>query len=64
MDGTKLIKKLLVEENINGVELAKRLGCRASNVYNKFNRNNLTLNDIEKMAAVIGYRTEINFIKK
>ena len=38
MDGTKIVKKLLLEKNVNTVELAKRLGCGTANLYNKYKR--------------------------
>lgn len=52
MDGTKLIKKLLIEKDINTVELARLLGCGTANLYNKYKRNNFSLNEIEEIAKV------------
>ena len=46
MDGTKIVKKLLLDSNINTVELARRLGCGTANIYNKYKRNNFSLNEI------------------
>ena len=54
MDGTKIIKKLLLEKDINTVELAKRLGCGTANLYNKYKRNNFSLNELEEIAAAVG----------
>lgn len=64
MDGTKLIKKLLVEADINTVELAKRLNCGTANLYNKYKRNNFSLNELEEIAAACGYTLEISFKEK
>lgn len=64
MDGTKLIKKLLVEADINTVELAKRLNCGTANLYNKYKRNNFSLNELEEIATACGYTMEVNFKEK
>ncbi|MFR3656666.1 MAG: helix-turn-helix domain-containing protein [Eisenbergiella sp.] len=64
MDGTKIVKKLLLDSNINTVELARRLGCGTANIYNKYKRNNFSLNEIEEIADVCGYEVKINFIPK
>lgn len=64
MDGTKLIKKLLLECDINTVELAKRLECGTANLYNKYKRNNFSLNELEEIATACGYDVEIRFIHK
>lgn len=64
MDGTKIIKKLLLEKDINTVELAKRLGCGTANLYNKYKRNNFSLNELEEIAAAVGCNLEITFSDK
>ena len=64
MDGTKIIKKLLVEKDINTVELAKRLNCGTANLYNKYKRNNFSLNELEDIAAAVGCSIEISFKDK
>lgn len=64
MDGTKIVKKLLLDSNINTVELARRLGCGTANIYNKYKRNNFSLNEIEEIAKACGYDMEITFISK
>ena len=63
MDGTKIIKKLLLDGDINTVELAKRLNCGTANLYNKYKRNNFSLNELENIAAACGYRVNISFEK-
>lgn len=61
MDGTKIIKKLLLEKDINTVDLAKRLGCGTANLYNKYKRNNFSLNELEEIAAAVGCSVKISF---
>lgn len=56
-----MIKKLLIEKDINTVELAKRLGCGTANLYNKYKRNNFSLNELEEIAAAVGCSVEISF---
>ena len=64
MDGTKIIKKLLIDNDINTVELARRLECGTANLYNKYKRNNFSLNELEQIASVCGYDIEISFRRK
>ena len=64
MDGTKIIKRFLLDNDINTVELARRLNCGTANLYNKYKRNNFSLNELEEIAAVLGYDLEISFKKK
>lgn len=64
MDGTKIIKKFLIDNDINTVELARRLECGTANIYNKYKRNNFSLNELEQIASVCGYDVEISFRKK
>jgi transcriptional regulator with XRE-family HTH domain len=61
MDGEKIIKRLLLEKDINTVELARRLGCGTSNLYNKYKRNNFSLNELEEIANACGCSVEILF---
>ena len=63
MDGTKIIKRLLLDADINTVELAKRLDCGTANLYNKYKRNNFSLNELEEIANACGYRVNITFAK-
>lgn len=64
MDGTKMIKKLLVEKDMNTVELAKRLNCGTANIYNKYKRNNFSLNEVEEIADALGCDLKISFIDR
>lgn len=64
MDTTKIIKKLLVDKEINTVELAKRLGCGTANIYNKYKRNNFSVNELEEIANAVGCQLVISFKDK
>lgn len=64
MDGTKIVKKMLLESNINTVELAKRLDCGTANLYNKYKRNNFSLNEVEQIADALGCDLKITFIDR
>lgn len=64
MDGTKIIKKLLLDKDINTVELARRLNCGAANLYNKYKRNNFSVNELEEIASVVGCDLKITFIDR
>lgn len=64
MDGTKLIKRLLFERQANTVELAKLLGCGTANIYNKYGRNNFSLNELEEIANALDYDLQISFIDR
>lgn len=54
MDGTKIIKQLLIERetDING--LAELLGIQPQSVRNKLSRNSFTLKEFEKCINVLG----------
>lgn len=64
MDGTKLIKRLLFTKEVNVPELSKRLGCGTSNIYNKYNRNNFSINELEEIANAVGCDLEIKFVDR
>lgn len=62
MDCAKMIKQLLLEKDINTVELAKRLNCTTGNLYNKYKRNNFSVNELEEIASACNAKLEIKFI--
>lgn len=64
MDGTKIVKRLLLDKDINTVELAKRLECGTANLYNKYKRNNFSLNEIEEIANALNCDLKITFIDR
>lgn len=61
MDTAKIIKRLLLDNDTNTVELAKKLGCGTANLYNKYKRNNFSVNELEQIANVLGYDLVISF---
>jgi len=64
MDSAKLIKKLLVDKDMNTVDLANKLGCGTANLYNKYKRNNFSVNELEEIAAALGCELSITFTDK
>lgn len=63
MDITTEIKKIMLDEKVNMVGLAKRLGTSQPNLSNKFKRNNFTIKELEEISAALNHKVEIKFIK-
>lgn len=64
MDIEQIVKLICVKGgNISDAELAKKLNTTPQNFNNKKKRGTLKLEDIEKIANVLGFELEIN-IKK
>ena len=64
MNIEKEIRKILLDEDIEIKELARRLNTSQQNMSAKLKRNNFTTKDIEKILNVLGYDLKIEFIKK
>ena len=64
MNIEKEIRKILLDEDIEIKELARRLNTSQQNMSAKLKRNNFTTKDIEKILNVLGYELKIQFIKK
>lgn len=64
MDIAKLIKKLLVDKDLNTVDLSKRLGCGTANLYNKYKRNNFSVKELEEIANALNCDLKIEFVDK
>ena len=64
MNVEKEIRKILLDEDIEIKELARRLNTSQQNMSAKLKRNNFTTKDIEKILDVLGYELKIEFIKK
>ena len=64
MNIEKEIKKILLDEDVEIKELARRLNTSQQNISAKLKRNNFTTKDIEKILDVLGYELKIEFIKK
>lgn len=58
------IKKLIIDENITFVEISEKLNISKNQLNNTFNKVNLSFNDIYKIMNVIGYKMQIEFLKK
>ena len=64
MNIEKEIRKILLDEDIEIKELARRLNTSQQNMSAKLKRNNFSTKDIEKILDVLGYELKIEFIKK
>ena len=64
MNIAKEIRKILLDEDLEIKELARRLNTSQQNISAKLKRNNFTTKDIEKILDVLGYELKIEFIKK
>ena len=64
MNIEKEIRKILLDEDIEIKELARRLNTSQQNISAKLKRNNFSTKDIEKILNVLGYELKIEFIKK
>lgn len=58
------IKKLIIDENITFTEISEKLNISKNQLNNTFNKVNLSFNDIYKIMDSIGYKMQIEFIKK
>lgn len=63
MDITKIIKKILIDENVTVSELANRLNTTQPNLSAKFKRNDFRISEIEEIADALGYTLNLE-IKK
>ena len=64
MSAKKVIKKILIEENLTMTELVEKYNKKYNkddsiqNLSNKLSRGSLRYNEAEKIAAVLGYKIE------
>ena len=56
------IKLVLVKRNMSKAQLAKRLGCSSSNLYNKFKRDNFSEAELLQIAKVLDCTFEADFV--
>lgn len=63
MDITKMIKKILIDENITVSELANKLNTTQPNLSAKFRRNDFRVSEIEEITSALGYSINLE-IKK
>ena len=64
MDTTAIIKKLLIDKKSSTPELSHKLGCSQQNLYNKYKRNNFSVNELEEIANAVGCNLVISFTDK
>ena len=64
MNIEKEIRKILLDEDIEIKELARRLNTSQQNISAKLKRNNFTVKDVGKILDALGYELKIEFIKK
>lgn len=60
----KKIDMLLAANEMNVVDLAKRLGTSPQNLYNKLARDNFKVSDLERIAAAMESELVILFVTK
>lgn len=58
------LKNVLDNENTNFTELSKKLNISRQQLYNKFNKVNLSFNDIKEICDILDYELNINLVKK
>lgn len=59
MDGSKVIKQLMIERDININQLADALGIQPQSARNKLSRNSFTLSEFEKCVATLNAELEV-----
>ncbi|MGN1358643.1 MAG: helix-turn-helix domain-containing protein [Bacilli bacterium] len=64
MNINKILKKLLIDEEITQGELANKIETTQQNLSKKFKNNSFYVRDLEKIADSLGYELKIEFIKK
>ena len=65
MDIKEIIRIIEIKGgNISDAELAKKIGLSPQNFNNKLGRGTIRIEDIEKIANVLGYDLELNIINK
>ena len=64
MNIEKEIKKILIEKDMLLKDLEEKLGVSYQNLYNKMQRNNFRVSELEEILNVLGYDLELKFIKR
>lgn len=64
MSINKILKKLLIDEEITQGELADKIETTQQNLSKKFKNNSFYVRDLEKISEALGYELKIEFIKK
>jgi transcriptional regulator with XRE-family HTH domain len=56
------IKLVLVKRNLSKSQLARKLGCSPSNLYNKFKRDNFSEDELKEIAQLLNCTFEASFV--
>ena len=64
MNIEKEIKKILIEKDMLLKDLAEKLCVSYQNLYNKMQRNNFRVSELEEILSALGYDLELKFIKR
>ena len=64
MDFSKMIKKILIDKDMNMGQLADKLDTSQQNLSAKLKRNNPSLKEMQEIAEALAYELKIEFIKK
>ena len=64
MDISKMIKKILIDEDMNMSQLADKLDTSQQNLSAKLKRNNPSLKEMQEIAEALAYELKIEFINK
>ena len=59
LDGSKIIRQLLIEKDMNVSDLALLLGINAQSARNKLNRNSFTLAEFQKVLSVLDCELQV-----
>lgn len=59
MDGSKVIKQLLIERNLKITDLAALLQIAPQSARNKLNRNSFTLAEFQKILSVLDAELQV-----
>ena len=62
MDIAEKIRILAIKQKISVAEIAERSQQSNSNLYNKMNRNDFKLSELQRIADAVGVGLEVNFI--
>ena len=64
MEVTKTLKMLMLNKDVKQIDVAEKFGMSKNTFNNLLQRNNFKLNDVEKIADILGYDTKITFIDR
>lgn len=59
MDGTKIIKQLMIERDINIVQLAELLEIKPQSARNKLSRNTFSLSEFESILSLLDAELQV-----